>query len=120
MNYDIFLQKCPICFEKIQENEIATTSCKHYYHSKCLNKWLSTKNTCPICRLVLHKDNKPIRKILTPEQWNSLDSFINERFHIRTLTFNLLWGNSPQGGVMAGYTDPESHSSNAGDSFPSV
>jgi hypothetical protein len=26
-------------------------SCKHYYHFKCLEKWLSKSSTCPTCRM---------------------------------------------------------------------
>jgi len=25
-------------------------TCKHAFHLQCVSQWLSTKNTCPICR----------------------------------------------------------------------
>lgn len=43
---------CPICVEQI-ENPIkncCTTPCGHTFHSSCLFKHFTYKNTCPICR----------------------------------------------------------------------
>jgi len=42
--------KCPICFEKITINNSVNTDCKHLFCSGCFFRWLSTKNTCPLCR----------------------------------------------------------------------
>ena len=42
-------QKCPICLEEL-ESEIKETSCEHTFHKYCLDKWLETKNSCPLCR----------------------------------------------------------------------
>ena len=43
--------KCSICFETMLNNgELRTTPCGHTFHSECLNTWLRTKNTCPLCR----------------------------------------------------------------------
>ena len=42
---------CSICLESMLNNgPIIKTSCKHKFHSECLNTWLNTKTTCPICR----------------------------------------------------------------------
>ncbi|CAD8065627.1 unnamed protein product [Paramecium sonneborni] len=43
---------CSICqndivkFEKIRE-----LKCKHFYHSKCIKKWLINEKKCPICQI---------------------------------------------------------------------
>jgi len=42
---------CSICFDTMVNNgPLTTTPCGHKFHSECLNTWLNTKNTCPLCR----------------------------------------------------------------------
>jgi hypothetical protein len=42
---------CSICFDTMSNNgPLRTTPCGHKFHSECLNTWLRTKNTCPLCR----------------------------------------------------------------------
>jgi hypothetical protein len=45
---------CPVCFEEMKEGESLTrciTTCKNYFHSECINLWLSSgHNNCPLCR----------------------------------------------------------------------
>ena len=47
---------CIICYEKLLEYPSKITSCKHTFHERCINRWLSTNSTCPICRVVLVMD----------------------------------------------------------------
>jgi hypothetical protein len=65
------LIKCTICLERMYINDtqyIFATDCDHYFHTKCIVKWLKDNNTCPICRnritinLENNKDNN-INKI---------------------------------------------------------
>lgn len=42
---------CPITQEKIINKYI--TDCKHEFEEKNIKDWLTTKNTCPVCRCVL-------------------------------------------------------------------
>ena len=47
------LIKCTICLERMYINDtqyIFATDCDHYFHTKCIVKWLKDNNTCPICR----------------------------------------------------------------------
>jgi hypothetical protein len=38
---------CAIC----QENNVMhSTACKHYFHPDCLQPWLKTHDSCPVCR----------------------------------------------------------------------
>lgn len=46
---------CNICLEKIEVGEkIRILPCSanvnHKYHSKCIDQWLKSNNTCPTCR----------------------------------------------------------------------
>lgn len=39
---------CDICFKSYKlEQQLL---CGHCFHNKCINKWLLTHNSCPICR----------------------------------------------------------------------
>ena len=48
--------ECAICCEEFKLKEkIRIMSCpgKHLFHVECIDKWLSTKKTCPTCNFVL-------------------------------------------------------------------
>ena len=32
------------------------TTCRHFFHSVCLKKWLYMQDPCPLCHAVLYKD----------------------------------------------------------------
>ena len=55
-NYD---DVCPICLDDLAAGDCFTTACKHCFHTKCLQEWLSVlKSTkfelaCPMCNQVL-------------------------------------------------------------------
>ncbi|KAL1536004.1 RING-type E3 ubiquitin transferase [Salvia divinorum] len=43
---------CTICLEEYSPQDVirCITSCHHYFHSKCIDRWLQDNNTCPVCR----------------------------------------------------------------------
>ncbi|XP_024960458.1 probable E3 ubiquitin-protein ligase ZFP1 isoform X2 [Cynara cardunculus var. scolymus] len=42
---------CVICQTEFEDQEkIGVLDCRHDYHSECIKKWLTVKNTCPICK----------------------------------------------------------------------
>ncbi|KAK4759113.1 hypothetical protein SAY87_020414 [Trapa incisa] len=53
------VEECPICYSVIHTANhslprVACKTCKHKYHSVCLNKWFSTSNkrNCPLCQSI--------------------------------------------------------------------
>lgn len=43
-------QECAICKQNLGSAYLTRLPCKHVFHSKCINKWLDKKSTCPLCR----------------------------------------------------------------------
>ncbi|XP_072968524.1 E3 ubiquitin ligase BIG BROTHER-related-like [Typha angustifolia] len=42
--------QCVICRVEYEEGEsLVVLSCKHTYHSECINKWLQINKVCPMC-----------------------------------------------------------------------
>ncbi|KAH8096864.1 hypothetical protein BXZ70DRAFT_895583, partial [Cristinia sonorae] len=45
-------QRCPICLDDYEENDpvLKVPLCTHWFHKGCLEQWLGTAKTCPVCR----------------------------------------------------------------------
>ncbi|PKA46595.1 Putative RING-H2 finger protein ATL53 [Apostasia shenzhenica] len=44
-------EMCPICQDTEGANEATgALNCGHFYHLKCIKRWLKIKNNCPLCR----------------------------------------------------------------------
>ncbi|XP_059663850.1 RING-H2 finger protein ATL66-like [Cornus florida] len=48
--------ECSICLDMFRDEEIVKVLpvCQHAYHSVCVDRWLSTHSTCPLCRASPH------------------------------------------------------------------
>ncbi|XP_047331630.1 RING-H2 finger protein ATL66-like [Impatiens glandulifera] len=45
--------ECAVCMEGFQTDVgsmAKRTRCGHVYHAHCITKWLSTRQSCPLCR----------------------------------------------------------------------
>ena len=44
-------EECSICYNIYDKNESSgKLKCGHFYHTRCILKWLKTSVTCPLCR----------------------------------------------------------------------
>ena len=48
--------ECTICLLDYNDETKTKTECNHFFHQECLDKWLETNNSCPLCRTELKKD----------------------------------------------------------------
>ncbi|KAG5451622.1 RING finger protein 44 [Clonorchis sinensis] len=40
-----------ICLDDYESKDLLRAMrCRHEFHAKCVDKWLKTKRTCPLCR----------------------------------------------------------------------
>jgi hypothetical protein len=67
-------RECAICLCAYEDEQpIKRLFCRHHYHSTCIDQWLSTKVTCPLCNSnVLQHLNPPSAPPLSPQQHTSL------------------------------------------------
>ncbi|XP_001641346.2 RING finger protein 44 [Nematostella vectensis] len=43
--------RCVVCLVDFEEKQLVRTlPCLHEYHTRCIDKWLKSNRTCPICR----------------------------------------------------------------------
>jgi hypothetical protein len=48
LDVKIICHICKDCYS--QGSEVSTTPCCHIFHLRCLERWLLSKGTCPLCR----------------------------------------------------------------------
>lgn len=44
--------ECAVCLSALEDGEMARSlpNCKHSFHADCIDQWLESNSTCPICR----------------------------------------------------------------------
>ena len=48
--------ECSICMEMIERDNKKTLNCNHDFHANCVNRWLRSNDTCPLCRAPQNND----------------------------------------------------------------
>lgn len=56
--------ECAVCLSMIENEEIARLlpNCKHIFHAECIDKWLGSHSTCPICRTEAEPLVRPVNR----------------------------------------------------------
>ncbi|CAM1306934.1 RNF38 (predicted) [Pycnogonum litorale] len=50
-NHESDQTSCVVCMSEFERRQtLRVLPCSHEFHSKCIDKWLKTNRTCPICR----------------------------------------------------------------------
>ena len=45
------VEECSICMEEFKDKDrVFICKCKNIFHHSCINKWIKSKEDCPICR----------------------------------------------------------------------
>lgn len=49
----LLLKECPVCLSEYEHGDIVkwVPACGHAFHGSCIESWLSSKTTCPLCRM---------------------------------------------------------------------
>lgn len=70
-------EDCSICMEKLTYK--THLQCGHCFHDDCIDTWLSTHNTCPICRQNCNDWDNDIKYQLGYPVLERSDGYYNER-----------------------------------------
>ncbi|RLM80731.1 E3 ubiquitin-protein ligase EL5-like [Panicum miliaceum] len=60
--------ECAVCLAELEDGEAARflPRCGHGFHAECVDAWLASHTTCPLCRLTVAKPDAPPRPALLP------------------------------------------------------
>jgi len=58
---------CSICLDPLNEGQDYKLNCKHRFHKKCIRIWLTSNNTCPLCRKNVDPDPKYVEEDILTE-----------------------------------------------------
>ena len=62
-------ETCSICLDTI--DNLFVTNCGHYFHKRCIDRWLNTNDNCPLCRTITTSVEEVSNYTYTEEIYNN-------------------------------------------------
>lgn len=102
---------CPICLAEFADGEKVRVlpNCNHRFHLECIDAWLVSHSSCPLCRhsLILHKERRGTAGIVQEtEPNNSMEIVIEARDSTQAVGLVSSDTESFQGNPQATVRDP--------------
>ncbi|KAK7381829.1 hypothetical protein VNO80_00377 [Phaseolus coccineus] len=71
--------ECVICLTSFEEEESVRKlhTCKHIFHTFCINKWLGSHSGCPLCRTQIDKVNSQNSRVALEENDHMIMVIVN-------------------------------------------
>jgi hypothetical protein len=70
-------EECSVCYETIRTYKVSL-SCKHSYCTGCINNWLLSNPTCPLCRTKVSTE-----ELRNASEWGFINNKVN-KIHVIT------------------------------------
>ncbi|KAL3530911.1 hypothetical protein ACH5RR_010233 [Cinchona calisaya] len=72
--------ECAICLSVFEDEEMGRKlpRCSHSFHVDCIDMWLNSHSTCPICRCPVMFDDKFLEVSFLPSDGGTVDTEISE------------------------------------------
>ncbi|ESW07465.1 hypothetical protein PHAVU_010G132300 [Phaseolus vulgaris] len=71
--------ECVICLTSFEEEESVRKlhTCKHIFHTLCIDKWLGSHSGCPLCRTQIDKVNSQNSRVALEENDHMIMVIVN-------------------------------------------
>ncbi|KAF8044805.1 hypothetical protein N665_6663s0001 [Sinapis alba] len=77
---DVSPTECAVCLSLLEEKDTARMlpNCKHVFHVTCVDTWLTTCSTCPICRTEVEPSQRLVPEPREEPNGNGASEFDNK------------------------------------------
>ncbi|OVA20278.1 zinc finger protein [Macleaya cordata] len=73
--------ECAVCLSKFEDTEVLRLlpKCKHAFHINCVDQWLESHSSCPLCRHKVHAEDLSIFKLSNSSRLSRNSSSLDHR-----------------------------------------